>query len=151
MIIPLTSGADATDRMNEQIAELVEQGRTKNQLQQSDFLMLMVAQLQHQDPLDPVSDAEFLSQITQFNILDEVKAFNAALASMEAFQATGLIGKRVEGILEQGGVVQGEVVEVILLNDTATLVLDTGHTLSMAGLVRVLPPAVPDTAAPAAA
>ena len=135
MIVPLTTGADATDR----IAELVEQGRTKTQLSQSDFLALMIAQLQHQDPLAPVTDQEFLGQITQFNILDEVKAFNEALANMETFQATGLIGRRVEGVTELGSLVHGEVVEVILLGDTATLGLDNGQTLLMDGVTRVLP------------
>lgn len=142
MIIPMTTGADTGNS----IEELLEQGRNKNQLQQSDFMLLMIAQLQNQDPLSPLSDQEFVQQLTQFNILDQVTAFNESLTSMLTFQATGLIGQRVEGVLESGELVSGEVVEVVLLNQTATLVLDTGQSLTMDGLVRVLPPAEPATA-----
>lgn len=125
---------------NQLLAELATQGQNKDKLQQSDFLMLMIAQLQNQDPLSPLSNEEFVGQITQFNILNEVTTFNQSLARMEAFQATGLIGQYVEGFIDIGVMAEGKVVEVILGLDTATLVLEDGTLMPLAGLLRVLPP-----------
>ena len=46
----------------------------------SSLLMnLLVAQIQNQDPLSPMDNAEFTSQITQFTMLDEMQSMNAKL------------------------------------------------------------------------
>ncbi|MCP4572091.1 MAG: hypothetical protein GY838_07025 [bacterium] len=37
-----------------------------------EFMNLLVAQIQHQDPLSPMDNAEFTSQITQFSMLEEM-------------------------------------------------------------------------------
>ena len=121
------------------ISELLAKSRAKEKLQQSDFLKLMSTQLQHQDPLNPLNDQDFIGQITQFNILDQVTAFNDALLKMQAFGATNLIGKHVEGFLDSGTHVEGDVVEVILDGDGAVLVLDDGSHLPLDGVLRVLP------------
>ena len=42
------------------------------QLQQSQFLKLLVAQLQGQNPLDPKDGTEFISQLAQFSSLEEL-------------------------------------------------------------------------------
>lgn len=139
------------------LQQLVAQGQSQNQLQQSDFLSLMIAQLQNQDPLNPLEDQEFMNQITQFNILEQVTAFNDSLLQMQAYQATNLIGKHVAGFVDMGVTAEGDVVEVILINNTATLVLDDGTLMPLAGVVRVLPgedpgelpPVVPPTTDPA--
>ncbi len=44
-----------------------------------DFMTLLVAQIKNQDPMSPMNNAEFTSQITQFTMLDEMKAMNARL------------------------------------------------------------------------
>jgi len=132
------NGVASSDR-DQLIQELVERGQRQNELQQSDFLSLMIAQLQNQDPLKPLNDQEFISQVTQFNILDEVTAFNDSLQAMQAFQSTSLIGKHVEGFTDVGTFVDGTVVEVILTNNTADLVLDNGQMLKLKDVLRVLP------------
>lgn len=133
----------ATSDLDRLVQDLVERGQRQNELQQSDFLSLMIAQLQNQDPLKPLNDQEFISQVTQFNILDQVTAFNESLQAMQAFQATSLIGKHVEGFTELGAFVDGTVVEVILTNNTADLVLDGGQILKLKDVIRVLPDATP--------
>lgn len=42
-----------------------------DRLGQSDFLTMMVAQLQHQDPLNPAQGTEFTSQLAQFSGLEQ--------------------------------------------------------------------------------
>jgi len=59
----------------------------------NDFLMLLSAQLRHQDPLNPQSDGEFASQLAQFSSLEQMQNMNETLSSMASFQAYNLIGK----------------------------------------------------------
>lgn len=61
------------------------------------FLQLLVAQLQNQDPLNPQTNEEFISQLTQFSTLEEMQNMTASLTNS---QALGLVGKNV--ILEVG-------------------------------------------------
>lgn len=42
------------------------------QLGRFEFLQLLVAQMSHQDPLEPVANTEFVSQVAQFSSLDEL-------------------------------------------------------------------------------
>jgi flagellar basal-body rod modification protein FlgD len=43
------------------------------------FLQLLTAQLQHQDPLNPVDPTTFTSQLVQFNMLDQLAQINQTL------------------------------------------------------------------------
>jgi flagellar basal-body rod modification protein FlgD len=46
--------------------------RDYTQMTDIDFMNLLVAQIQNQDPLSPMSNAEFTSQITQFSMLEQI-------------------------------------------------------------------------------
>jgi flagellar basal-body rod modification protein FlgD len=87
--------------------------KSKNEMGKDDFLLLLVTQLRFQDPLNPMENTEFVSQLAQFrsmesssNIetaiknLDEsfqgtVKAQNYAAQSITNTSAVSLIGKQV--------------------------------------------------------
>ena len=56
------------------------------------FMQLLVAQMQNQDPLEPASDTEFISQLAQFGSLEQMENLNVAMANQNAF---GLVGKNV--------------------------------------------------------
>ena len=53
--------------------------RDYSEINQVDFMNLLVAQIQNQDPLSPMDNAEFTSQITQFTMLDELAAMGQKL------------------------------------------------------------------------
>lgn len=61
-------------------------------LGQSDFLKLLVTQLQNQDPLKPVDNQEFIAQTAQFSQLDQmtklVSLMEKSVALQEAAQNT---------------------------------------------------------------
>ncbi len=71
-------------------------------LSQGDFLKLLLTQLQSQDPLKPLDNQEFASQLATFNSLDQLININKKLeASQERqlrlsqLESTALIGKEV--------------------------------------------------------
>ena len=51
------------------------------------FLMLLVAQLQHQDPLEPTDTKDFVQQLVQFSEVEQLIDTNASLEKMLEFQA----------------------------------------------------------------
>jgi flagellar basal-body rod modification protein FlgD len=63
------------------------------------FLKLFVAQLQHQDPMNPMNDSEFMAQMASFSTLEQVTNLAAAnekiAASMASNSAVSLIGRTV--------------------------------------------------------
>ena len=63
------------------------------------FLKLFVAQLQHQDPMNPMQDGEFMGQMASFSTLEQVTnlaSANEAIASnLQLSQSVGLIGRTV--------------------------------------------------------
>jgi flagellar basal-body rod modification protein FlgD len=90
-----------------------------------DFLTLMVAQLQHQDPTKPMDNTEFVAQLAQFSTSTGVQELNesfsglsASLASSQMLQATDLVDRQVStesnvGFLEAGTDENGEPVAAL--------------------------------------
>ncbi|KOY82682.1 flagellar hook assembly protein FlgD [Lysinibacillus sp. FSL H8-0500] len=67
------------------------------------FLKLLITQLQHQDPTNPMDDREFISQMAQFSSLEQMqnmtKAMESLLASQQQTQMmsyTNFIGKEIK-------------------------------------------------------
>jgi flagellar basal-body rod modification protein FlgD len=72
-------------------------------LGKDDFLQILVAQLQAQDPLAPMEGQEFASQLAQFSSLEQLTNVNDNLEASQAFDvamsnnsAIALIGKNVD-------------------------------------------------------
>ena len=69
---------------------------------QSNFMKLLVAQMQNQDPMNPMDNAQMTSQMAQLNMVSGINQLNTTLASaLSSFQATqtmqasSLIGREV--------------------------------------------------------
>ncbi|MBW2663835.1 MAG: hypothetical protein JRD93_18110 [Deltaproteobacteria bacterium] len=67
-----------------------------------DFLKMMIAQLQHQDPLNPLDGTDFTAQLAQFSSLEQLSNMNTQLETLGLYQSSlnnaqsiGLIGKEV--------------------------------------------------------
>ncbi len=71
-----------------------------------EFLQLLVAQLRNQDPLNPMSDTEFVTQLAQFNSLEQLQSMNEAMQEMAAqsafAQASSMIGMEVDAMTPDG-------------------------------------------------
>jgi flagellar basal-body rod modification protein FlgD len=49
---------------------------------EGDFLKLLVAQLQNQDPLSPLQNQEFVAQLATFSSLEQLMAINKAITKL---------------------------------------------------------------------
>ena len=73
-----------------------------DQLDQQTFLNLLTTQMQNQDPLDPMSNEEFVAQLATFSSLEQLMMANGALesvyygiASLNNAAMAGLVGTDV--------------------------------------------------------
>lgn len=84
-------------------------------IRQEDFLKVLLAQLQFQDPLEPLDNNEFIAQFAQLTSLEQTQQFNDKLDTLLALQnggqAINLIGRAVEAGTNTGSIV-GEVTSV---------------------------------------
>src|SRR5204863_5126394 len=78
-------------------------GKEKDVVNQAEFMKLLVAQLQNQDPLNPLDSANFSAQLAQFSSLEQLTQINQHLADQAtgptgatAFEAVGFLGRDVE-------------------------------------------------------
>lgn len=71
---------------------------TNDALGKDAFLKLLVAELSNQDPLNPMEDREFISQMATFSSLEQMQNMNKTLTGMSEankFNAVQYIGKAV--------------------------------------------------------
>lgn len=80
---PITAAASttATDSSNSSKDSSKTQSIDSG-LGQNAFLQLLVTQLQHQDPLQPQDDTQFLAQLAQFTSLEQLTNINTSLQQL---------------------------------------------------------------------
>ncbi len=71
--------------------------KRNDHLDKSSFLKLLVKQLEHQDPLEPVKDRAFIAQMAQFSALEQMHNVANSVNSLRSFQANLLVGRTVSG------------------------------------------------------
>lgn len=116
------------------------------QLDQSEFLSLMTTQLQNQNPLQPLSSTQFLSQLAQFgtvsgidNLQTSVNQLSSSITANQAVQAAGLVGHSAlvaqnVGTLGAGGDLKGAAQVPVGATGGTVKIYDTSGQL-----VRTLP------------
>jgi len=105
-----------------------------------DFLRLLVTQLQNQDPLEPMSNEDFLAQLAQFQALEEMMATSRNTASMllgaRLGLAGGLIGRTVTALTPSGLYITG-VVERVSVADGVPLLVIGGARVDVEAVTEV--------------
>ena len=73
-----------------------------DELGKSEFLLLLVTQFKHQDPLNPMDDKEFVAQLSQFSSLEQLMNLNTSMDALtnvtqqqQMMNASSYIGKEV--------------------------------------------------------
>ncbi len=82
--------------------QIKDSGPKSNELGKDEFLNLLVAQLNNQDPLSPQDNGAFIAQLAQFSQVEGIGKLNTSMDSMvsgyqssQALQASSLVGRKV--------------------------------------------------------
>lgn len=87
-------------------------GKTGTANEQSDrFLKLLVAQMSHQDPLNPLDNAQVTSQMAQISTVEGISKLNDGLTSLLG-QSSGLRPVDAAGLLGKSALVAGDTMAV---------------------------------------
>lgn len=98
---------------------------TGNSVDKDSFLQLLVAQMQYQDPLQPTSNTEYISQYAQFSQVEELQNMGS---NMTLMRASTLVGQEVyiktTSSSGETNYVRGKVDYVVYENNKAYLSID---------------------------
>ena len=104
---------------------LANKSGNTNGMDKDAFLQLLVAQMKYQDPLEPTSNTEYISQYAQFSQVEQIQ--NMA-ATMELQRASSLVGQEVyiktTGSSGDTKYIRGQVDYVVFENGKAYLAID---------------------------
>jgi flagellar basal-body rod modification protein FlgD len=96
-------------------------------LKMSDFLNLMITELQNQDPTSPEDSSEIMQEIGQMQSIQSTTELNTTLNALSLGQglssASLLINQNITGLDNNGNSVNGTVSSVIMNNGTPSLVV----------------------------
>ncbi|MBJ6363382.1 flagellar hook capping FlgD N-terminal domain-containing protein [Paenibacillus sp. GCM10012307] len=69
-------------------------------LGQDEFLRILIAQIRHQDPMNPLQDRDFIAQMAQFSSVEQLMKMSGELKLMRNSlgTASSMIGKTIEWI-----------------------------------------------------
>ena len=97
-----TTSYQPTSSLNGSTSSSGTTGTTSADDQQDRFLKLLVAQLNNQDPMNPMDNAQMTTQIAQINTVSGIEKLNTTvsslatqMAAMQGIQASALIGHDV--------------------------------------------------------
>lgn len=93
------------------IGELIAEGNqtiqtletANDEISKEAFLQLLVAQIRHQDPLNPADGIEYLSQLAEFSSLEQMIAIREELAGLRTDVAEQHDGDAAEAEPPAGG------------------------------------------------
>lgn len=119
-------------------------------LDPDDFMKLLIAELQNQDPMEPMKNAEMMEQIGQIREIAATDQLTKTLEGISDGQniatASSMVGQQVQAMNEDGDVVFGVVRSVQIVPDDEgrklQLKVDTGETivdLKMEDIFHILP------------
>lgn len=101
------------------------------------LLSIILTQLTYQDPLKPVDNFQFVSQLAQFSQLQQSQTLNDQItnliATQSATQATGLLGRTVDYTFGQS-TLSGTVQAIALSSGTPTVTIKTTGGQTIAGI-----------------
>jgi flagellar basal-body rod modification protein FlgD len=112
-------------------------------LDKNDFLKLLVTQLQHQDPLNPVDDKEFMGQMAQFSSLEQMTNVATSLdrltQSSQLSQGAALFGQQVSYQLDATTPPAQGVVSAVKVDKGAVVVQIGNDEVPLGAITEVTP------------
>jgi len=77
------------EQIIEEQAKASAKTRNTGELGKDDFLKLLITQVQHQDPMNPASDTDFIAQMAQFSALEQMQNLNRTFSYTAGFAMLG--------------------------------------------------------------
>ncbi|SHF51655.1 flagellar hook assembly protein FlgD [Ornithinibacillus halophilus] len=106
------------------------------ELGRDEFLKILMTQLQNQDPLNPMEDKDFISQMSNFSSLEQLMNISSSIESLVQNQAiapvvqySNLIGRDVAYHDDEGSQKVSQVTAVSQQDGQALLKLANGETI----------------------
>ncbi len=116
---------------------------TRNELGADDFMKLMIAQMQNQNPMDPMDNGDFIAQLAQFSASSGIQDLNTSFASLstslqsyQALQASSLVGRSVLISSDSGQINAGGSIDGLINLESTTSQLTLGIYDQSGALVR---------------
>ncbi len=101
------------------------------------LLKIILTQLTYQDPLKPMDNFQFVSQLAQFAQLQETQAGNDSLTSLikaqSSSQSIGMLGKTVD-FTSNSATVSGTVTGITFASGIPSLTVKTADGQTLAGV-----------------
>lgn len=101
------------------------------------LLEIILTQLTYQDPLKPMDNFEFVSQLAQFSQIQQTQSLNdkidGLLASQSTTQATGFLGKTVD-IPAGATTLSGKVTAISFSNGEPRVSIETADQQTISGI-----------------
>lgn len=120
------------------------QSNALEDLNTSQFLDLMIAELQNQDPLNPMDNAQMIEQIGQIRQIDAstrlTDTLDAVLMGQNLSSASSLIGKIITGLDADSKKVTGQVDKVTVTDGVPKLHVGA-KTVTLNNVGEILPAA----------
>lgn len=108
----------------------------------SDFMTLMITQLQNQDPTDPVSNSDLMQQIGDMQTIQSNLQLSSTLTGMSMSDsltaASVMIGQYIVGTDSTGASATGTVDSVSMSDGTATLNVGS-QSVPLANVTEIIP------------
>jgi flagellar basal-body rod modification protein FlgD len=121
----ITSVTSATG-LNFLDPEVANRATGKSVLDANDFLRLLTVQLQSQDPMKPMEDMQFISQMASFTSLEQMRGLSADFKDFTTTQrlvaAQNYLGRLVTVETDEG-LINGEVIGVTVEKGTPMLTI----------------------------
>lgn len=135
---PFVDGELVTNTSQIAKKETTASTASANSMDKEAFLQLLVAQMKYQDPLQPTSNTEYISQYATFSELEQMQNMSA---NMTLSRASEMVGKEVivESTSDSGKTttVQGQVESVMYQSNKAYISID-GTLYSVDDVVRIV-------------
>ncbi len=116
---------------------------SKKKTDSEEFMTLLLAQLQYQDPLNPMDSTEMMSQLAQLNSLNALISIKESITEMTKSQelsyACSLLGKTITAIPDQNDtstVITGKVTSMLTVDGKTTVQVD-GKDVALDSIVAV--------------
>jgi len=118
------------------------------ELDRDAFMQLLVAQLENQDPLEPIQNEAFIGQLASFSSLEQLETLNGSIVAMIALnqsnalfaqmtQSSALIGKEITWIDPATGESSSGVVGSVKVVDGIAVLSVDGEDVPLAFVTEV--------------